>query len=1208
MKRCLAIFVVMVLIFTTSFSNIGVINFVSATTVESDNSSLTEVTSPYSLLSYDGIVNYKNNISDIENISISDSGVDGSYGLEIKGDGAYAGTYLRFDENIGTKFLTSEKTYTMKLKARTDNGINSFKYGIRMHGDFFTTSLLDNDLTSEWKEFSYTFTPTTTATNYWVHMYIEYIIPENSTLYIDDIVVFETDDETQTNLFKKGNFDSLPHYESAVEKDNIICDYSPNKITNYNPSWTGNGTDIISNLETVSISEKDGVNNSCALKLSQGNYTFFSKFADVDKTETAYFRTGETYRFALKAKKIGDVENFSFKFKTTSGWVAYTLITAEVTDEWVYYAFDMNFDDYGITGAGNKHWGISCSVGENSYLLIDDVEIRNINDTENYYSLGSFDTITHSYEPFSLSEYRHIETDSETGKINWNSWDNGTNIKDSDLVQITQDGVDNTYALKITGDGTSNTGTLHQIALNLGESTLSDSTTYTINFDARVSTAKALKIFEIGTMKRWSWSNQQKAIAYKNPSLGISAITTEWKSFSGECTTTDTYNGNYNYIFINYQLPAGAVLYIDNITLTDENGNEYFYQGIFERKTRIWNRLEGEARNATFTPKYIDDYSEKGFNSEIIPIDSAISGNNVLAMGMGENATNGRVNYDMTYIRPGETYKLEMYVMYVGDVTSSSIVITDNDPGSDSDYYNPDNPRESTVLYEFNLHDKYGERDWKKIEALFTDKTTSAGPYNWSNISFKIKGAPGSGMLIDSVSITPLSDVLENLPNVFVDSGFEYDLPEVTWSDKFYGESLTDYSFMNNLPKTMGELGNGLKTEYQQYKDIITEIGDFSYLNMAFIHSPSIEIALYETRDALKNNKEIWLDATYIVSYGIDEFSGAVYDDWKDRLDKIAYNIQAIAGDNFQGVYFDEPHLKFRNNDEFIMVTKYIRENYKKRVFSMAKHDMFYLNGSANVKITAESHAYVTDIGYWNYSSDGMASRASWFNTAVSRLSPDVRKWVCCLMGQYGSSVTEETNINMFTYMLNSAKSNNNFGGIMLWDAYDTDGYGMLKTNEDGTVLYNNYRELLTASSMDLKEHFSWIKSKYAVSDDNVIVLDNADTSAKEFISSFNTTVQNYISINLNGTGISDDSKLANTSATLKATAITSDDVREYQFTLSNDVNGDNIVNAADIVRAKKISAGISSATVQNYAAAGTDSKRGISAINISAIRDFLLK
>ena len=58
---------------------------------------------------------------------------------------------------------------------------------------------------------------------------------------------------------------------------------------------------------------------------------------------------------------------------------------------------------------------------------------------------------------------------------------------------------------------------------------------------------------------------------------------------------------------------------------------------------------------------------------------------------------------------------------------------------------------------------------------------------------------------------------------------------------------------------------------------------------------------------------------------------------------------------------------------------------------------------------------------------------------------------------------------------------------------------------------------------------------------------------------------------------------------------------------MAGDVNGDGDFNAIDIVKAKKISVGSATGSAENYASAGTTISEGITALNITGLRNKIL-
>lgn len=1017
-------------------------------------------------------------------------------------------------------------------------------------------------------------------------------------------------------------------YVSGPEEPSFGGTYAPNSINSYAPTWETSNNDSLLNIPSVAIAE-GGVGGSYALRYTEGTYKTFSKVA---REGDGYFLPGETYRIGFKAKKIGTVSDFEFLIKSTTGsWADQTVIATEITDEWTYYYCDLSFDDFGLTKAGHKHWGISCTVGAGSYLYIDDIEIYNIKDPQkaNFYTLGSFDTRKYnivSYEPYTVEDYRLLETNKE-GEVLYSNWERTNTVKDSDLITIAEGGVDDSYALKITGEGEAIN---REMALKIALNALEVSEKYTVTFKARVSDSNVLKQLRVGLMSRWNW-NAKISTSLKpiNDETYLSQVTTDWVTFTGTLTTDSTFRDSesgqeWHLIYINYQLAEGAVLYIDDISVKAEDGEELFWRGSFEKATMEYTQLDKDAENVLLHIKPSDTNHYNTIGGSVIAIDQAVSGENVLALGFGESDVSGRIWFETGYVRPRGTYKFEAWMLFVGDVTSAGIAISDNDSYANgtsvTDEMQAANPPESTSLFSFSGNTKtYLPRTWVKVEKIWTDTTTSNANYSWSGLNISANCPAGSGILIDSISITPINSGFEFAPNIFSDKGFEddYALPSVEWSNKFTTNGdILDLSFMNDLPKTLGIMGGLSRAEYDQFLDVYDKNGDFAYSDLVILSSTTNEeILIFEAFEAVKNNKEIWLDATSITCLG--EGGDGLRDDWKARLDKAAYTVQSIAGDSFQGIYFDEPCWHFANNEQFIEATKYIRENYKKRVFSMAQpgmvgYDDYHVNAQGKeyrVFVSAESHKYVTDFGVWRYSTGDALKTAAKLIEDAKKLDPNTRIWVCGLMGVYGNSTTQEQNIQIIDELVSTVKNEANFGGVLVWDAYSSKGYDLLKPDEaTGVAEYDDFRHLLMAISDDLRARDSWVNNGGWISSDNVMVL-NSPIMSNEFIESFNSLLQAKLTFYSAGSESSTPEQLVNNlDATILVTSLTTGTNVEYSFALANDVNCDNKVNAVDIVRAKRIALELVEGNKFSFAAAGSDSEVGITITDAAKIRTELMK
>ena len=644
--------------------------------------------------------------------------------------------------------------------------------------------------------------------------------------------------------------------------------------------------------------------------------------------------------------------------------------------------------------------------------------------------------------------------------------------------------------------------------------------------------------------------------------------------------------------------------------ITDENGVKFVI--LDGNKVVV---TEGGKKYCT-SKTLVTDYH---FNAYAMPSSLALSGKHVLAAGGLDNNSqpvNGRVGFEMTGIAPGKTYKVSFSLLLFGEISfaatgkDSELTVNISDGGEGT---------EKAVLVTrksgiatgagSKRYLEYGSELWQDYEFYFTSEAESIK--SWPSFIFRMKGAAGSGFLLDNVSVQQVLPDGSLAGNQFYCEGFEIpETPDADFSsNKFWGTDVSDLSFMNELPFAIDVMGVTSTQRPDMYADIMRDDSDFAFANTVIINNSALDVIRYEAEVANKLGKEIWINADIFAS----EKGALSTGNWKELLTAAANIVQNIAGDNFQGFYFDEPHYHYASNEEFVTVTKFLRETFKKRVFAMNKHDSFNLEGNANVKITPESHAYVTDVGYWNYSLDGIQTRVDGFNTAYARLNKDTRAWFACLLGSEptynedgsvneDSINTEAEVIEIFNTMLAGINGNDSFGGIMLYSTGATNGYDEIKLGEDGKAEYNTYRNILVSLAAEEKGEVIGTDG-FVANADGILTVSSAKTVA-DIIAAYNAVYTNVQikdgeavleatdSINKTGLEIFVDSKMGKALSTAIA----------YE----NDVNGDADTNVLDLVRLKKIAGGLE-ATAAQYAAAGSTVAEGIDADNLTQYRQFLL-
>ncbi len=1218
MKKILATILAISLILGTLFTGMGAV--VSAETAAATSLPVDQVGKinmvPYVETDYDAVSNFGTNvrISNLDDVSITKTGVNGSYGLEVKGTGALTTFVLKIDDGVSN--LKADTVYTFEMKVKSVGAVGNLSLGLRGgHSGKWGGSWQINNGTAEiteWKTYKFEVdnacasgvSPTDDA---WEGYMVQVKAPEGATVYIDDCKIYEKNDAAQTNVFEKGSFEKVTYSEGDKNAMVKYAEEDYNSVTNF-----GESARII-NMDNISIT-KTGRDGSYGLEIRNDTeetktYSFLLGFGG----HTNFLKNGVTYSFECDTKSVGVIPNFRFGLrggqKEDYGSWKRNNYTTEITD-WTTYVQEINNT---VESPASQTWEairMECKLVAGAVMYIDNIKVYDKGDATktNIFEKDTFEISTqyasepagdevsgkYTYEPRDLATYRQKGATASDGTVDWGDWDANCGIGDGDTVAITEGGYDGSYALKITG-----VDKAQKFALNNGINGFAADTTYVIRFKARLGSADDEVLhFSMGLMKRWSWQ-QNTAIAFEDYDNSVTEFTTSWTEYAATVTTASNYTGNYTYLWVGYDLLEDSVLYLDDIEVVKadtteavSDGKNYFAKGTFDVQSE--NFTATADADFKITPKYYTNWATspslqagtpvEGFTAKAVVVDNAPDGNNVLMVGHDDAAYNGRIWYELAYVRPAKTYHVEFWVMPYGNLSSASIKISDNDPYNEATQ--TEHPPQETTIYSYTSSSLL-PNVWTKVSVDYTDTTTATGvEYRWAGMNIGVSGAAGSGILVDNISIRETAVFGDEAPNLFSDASFEtITAPEVEWNDCFFGSSATDYSFMNNIPKEISIFGGSLKYSADIFADINENNGDFSYNNTYVVDTANIDVARFEAKYAAAQGKSVWLSANSLASS-----NSALSANWQNNVTRMAAFIQNDIGDAFQGFYFDEPHLHFASNDEFITITKYMRETLKKRVFSMTKHDMFGETPSETcpVTVTAESHAYVTDIGYWNYQLAGMETRIAGFRTAASRLDGNVRKWICTLYGTKNDADTEEKTMQIFTSMLEGAKNLEGFGGIMLYSCGDTNGYNLHKPNENGVAQYENYRQLLLAVADEFKADFAAFDAEN-LNEDGVFVLDTFNFDSALYAGK----------ITING-----DIK---TGATVTVEALTSTYTATYEIAVKNDVNGDGAVGILDLIRSKKLSAGAVEGTSAQYAAAGTTVAAGITATELSTLRTVLL-
>ncbi len=263
-------------------------------------------------------------------------------------------------------------------------------------------------------------------------------------------------------------------------------------------------------------------------------------------------------------------------------------------------------------------------------------------------------------------------------------------------------------------------------------------------------------------------------------------------------------------------------------------------------------------------------------------------------------------------------------------------------------------------------------------------------------------------------------------------------------------QTYTNFSWMQNVEKEYGAYGISLYRDPELFYEVLNN-PDYSYFNTFLLPGNNLELTLKTAQELVNKNKKMWLEVNELISFksygGQPVPSGNIMADWQSVLTEWATEIRAVAGENFQGFYFDEPSYYYNSRD-FTRITKYMRETFKLRTFAChcsvaymtpynRKRDIIGYSPAPNdpMVINAQNHKYVTDVAWWRYGSvrdygDIDVSFNEW-SKAMSLLDKNTRKWYVPAIGAYYWDTLETDTLDIQYTMFKNNASLEGFGGIM---------------------------------------------------------------------------------------------------------------------------------------------------------------------------------
>lgn len=268
--------------------------------------------------------------------------------------------------------------------------------------------------------------------------------------------------------------------------------------------------------------------------------------------------------------------------------------------------------------------------------------------------------------------------------------------------------------------------------------------------------------------------------------------------------------------------------------------------------------------------------------------------------------------------------------------------------------------------------------------------------------------------------------------------------PAVIPTDTTY----TDLSWMANIPKECGAYHIGYDSDIDSTNAILND-PSLNYFDTFIVGGRNPDVMKRSAELFVSKDKKIWLSVYDLLYNGSSNKAENLNGEWRAILDEYCAMLKMVAGDNFQGVYFDEPSHRITSAD-FLRVTKYIRETFHCRVWTIHASPAFLTPYSAGkdivgykprrddpMVISAENHAYVTDVGWWRYGGHRFYGdfkvAADEFAKAMTMLDPNTRKWVVPVLGTYDWRHDEVDVLTNQYRFIDLHKDMQGFGGIMFY-------------------------------------------------------------------------------------------------------------------------------------------------------------------------------
>ncbi len=774
-------------------------------------------------------------------ISPLGDGVRGSYAMELATTESSAEKlYLQPSSLSGEGMsLRPDTTYNIKFKLRVKSGnVKSFESGIFENGGrgFISAfKVYGVELSDEWKYYSFDVT-TTSVEGQWRRLAFHYSTGEGgAVVQLDDIEVYKKNtDETispidfghssKYNLGIIGSYDTQKRITYPV--DSSVTLLVPDKFG----VRTATKAPMISKLG-------DGVDGTYAMEIPVGsnnkNVITFQGSARTNKETSLYWDTTYTVEFKIRVKnggvsefKVGIAENSVGSTPSEENYF-FSLHENDVTSEWRQYTCQVT------TNKNEKNWKkLALSLIGTTYdttIQIDDLQVywmdgnRRVdivyqNHSTGYIGIdGSFDELRAAYSTDSVD---NTADNSTYYPIYFENWKDRLDEEGNYLTKISEatpaiyfdgladreaqdkyrntimprleqySGVRGSYAFVIGDTSVANVSD-YETGLRYGKTNqLKDNTEYT--FTVKLRKEGIVDRFKIGIRESYTAGT----IHYPFH-LFDTEMSEDWIEYTFKYTTNSNCTGGWSEIFFSYTSKTGAKIYIDDVYMyisSDAEKNQCFTWSDFDYKDL------GQAEEVVLSDEFPENFElpyfspttnsdktvvvadpEKGIEGfegtgNIAKIRN-YNGNGVLAIGFNDKASHVEFRQNLSASKPGGTYKISFKILVQGDnVERCRIGILNS--WARYEYYNSG--------ANFNQYE-YGK--WTEVSYTWTDPTNYINATNYRYFVLEFIGGAGSGVLIDDLKVTYVSDDWNGeAPNI-VDYGsfgnYKTEKPNLVWSEIF---------------------------------------------------------------------------------------------------------------------------------------------------------------------------------------------------------------------------------------------------------------------------------------------------------------------------------------------------------------------------------------------------------------------------------------